>query len=284
MDAEIWKPCTIDTAYKISNHGRIKNIYEMINTIKPHLTGYTRINIRNYGTIGLHRLVALAFIPNNDKTKNVVNHIDGNKQNNHVSNLEWVSIKENNNKKVFKNTYKKTEVTESLVNETWINVEYEGYTYKASNYGRIETPSGNKTFGSKSVDGYCNYKTLNNKFIRVHNIICKAYNGSKPSLSHIVNHKDFNRSNNKPDNLEWVTQKENVRHALSKRTYKAAHNCRKIAQWSSDLNECIEVFNSVSECSQKINITRSGIQHALVNRYNTKIFGGYYWEYITLDL
>lgn len=47
-------------------------------------------------TLYAHRMVAETFIPNNDPTKDCVNHIDGNKQNNHYTNLEWVTKAENN--------------------------------------------------------------------------------------------------------------------------------------------------------------------------------------------
>jgi len=56
--------------------------------------GYQTVVIRRK-THMIHRLVAQAFIPNPDK-KPCVNHIDGNKLNNHVSNLEWCSVQENN--------------------------------------------------------------------------------------------------------------------------------------------------------------------------------------------
>jgi len=61
---------------------------------KPHHTGYifVRVNIKKFS---LHHLVASTFIKN-PHLKPVVNHIDGNKTNNSVANLEWVTISENN--------------------------------------------------------------------------------------------------------------------------------------------------------------------------------------------
>lgn len=44
----------------------------------------------------IHRLVAKAFVNGENEDNNIVNHIDGNKENNHYSNLEWCSISYNN--------------------------------------------------------------------------------------------------------------------------------------------------------------------------------------------
>lgn len=61
---------------------------------KVNPKGYARVNLPGLGTILLHRLIADLFIPN-PENKPQVNHIDGNKLNNSVTNLEWVTNQEN---------------------------------------------------------------------------------------------------------------------------------------------------------------------------------------------
>jgi hypothetical protein len=55
--------------------------------------GYMYVRTTN-GNLQVHRLVASAFVPN-PNNKQYVNHIDGDKQNNHYTNLEWVTCREN---------------------------------------------------------------------------------------------------------------------------------------------------------------------------------------------
>ena len=99
---EEWKPVVYCDNYEISNKGKLRNKFTgLILKTAVDRYGYEKVHIvksdkSNYFTT-IHRLVALAWLDNNDDNKLQVNHIDGNKLNNELSNLEWVSARENIN-------------------------------------------------------------------------------------------------------------------------------------------------------------------------------------------
>jgi hypothetical protein len=88
--------------YKISNYGRIMShkrkkpiiLKQSIRSRKCYLRVALVDGSGKVRTVDVHRLVAIHFIPNPD-SKPQVNHIDCNKLNNHVTNLEWVTVSEN---------------------------------------------------------------------------------------------------------------------------------------------------------------------------------------------
>ena len=95
---EIWKPITgWEDLYAVSSLGRVKNIKRgKVRKIFPGTGGYWRVVLRRNGkqkNFSVHRLVAQEFIGFSDKPE--VNHKDGDKNNNAVSNLEWTTHKEN---------------------------------------------------------------------------------------------------------------------------------------------------------------------------------------------
>lgn len=116
LQNETWKEIENSDYYAISDKGRIKRLEHSVwsswnnsySTFKEKLLTPNNNNTKGYyrqavkyidGTIvieSIHRLVARMFIENdNPMVKNQINHIDGNKSNNCVENLEWCSQSEN---------------------------------------------------------------------------------------------------------------------------------------------------------------------------------------------
>ena len=100
---EIWKDVIgYEGLYQVSNMGRVKSLrkgkrFNKIMKQTPNYKGYLEISFCVKGKdkkFKVHRLVAMAFIPNIDN-KPLVNHKNGNKQDNIFSNLEWVTHGEN---------------------------------------------------------------------------------------------------------------------------------------------------------------------------------------------
>ena len=81
--------------YKITKDGRVWSEITGIWKSTSVINGYENVSLRNR-QMAVHRLVAQTFI-SNPENKPYVNHIDSNKRNNKVTNLEWVTQKENCN-------------------------------------------------------------------------------------------------------------------------------------------------------------------------------------------
>jgi hypothetical protein len=98
-----WRACRGYPNYEVSNEGDVRNIRSGLQ-LKPMMnprSGYLQVILRNPDkpkreTLKIHRLVAIAFLPN-PLDLPAVNHIgaDGNKKLNTVENLEWVTHAEN---------------------------------------------------------------------------------------------------------------------------------------------------------------------------------------------
>lgn len=141
---EIWKDIEgYEGLYQISNLGRVKSLkWNKERILKPFLdtSKYMRVklssNLKEKNFL-VHRLVACAFIV--DGVDDFVNHVDGNKLNNNLLNLEWVNKSENVH-------HHKLKQQRSLP----INIHYN----KAKNKFEYYYSKNNK----KIISGYCNTK------------------------------------------------------------------------------------------------------------------------------
>ena len=106
-ELEIYAPIDGFPDYLVTSHGRVLSLHtyhgsNKIREIKPRINkvnGYLYVDLHNNGnkkTFKVHTLVANSFITNHENKKEI-NHIDEDKTNNLVSNLEWVSHNENIN-------------------------------------------------------------------------------------------------------------------------------------------------------------------------------------------
>ena len=167
--------------------------------------------------------------------------------------------------------------------EYWKDIKgYEGL-YQISNLGRVKSLPRNGTIKDERIIKYSLDKygypqvVLNNKkhkCFRVHRLVAEAFIPN-PQNKSTVNHIDGNKTNNKLNNLEWNTIKENNDHALRTGLQKFKGN--KINQYTLD-GRFIKQWKSQREIERKIKVNHSNLKLACKGVY--KQCNGFIWRYV----
>lgn len=174
--------------------------------------------------------------------------------------------------------------------EIWKDIPgYEG-KYQASTFGRIrslvdyrigrdvEVPHIMKQRPARHGYLACH---IGKKQIKVHRLVAVTY-VENPFNKPQVNHKDGNKLNNRPENLEWVTMEENENHALQNGLidgFRATASLAKPVSQFSLSGEHIQTFWSAGEASRKTGVFQSQITSCCLKKKGFRTAGGYTWRF-----
>lgn len=276
------RACARLAAVQVSSYGRVMSRLRIRSYGYLNLAGYRVVQIVPHGKFFVHRLVARTFIgPPPSSQAAEIHHVDGNKGNNQVNNLEYVTRSQNimyswqNNasrrsageilgKPVLARCLDKPEwcaypsvlecsrqlglhgpnisnvlngrrkragtytfrwgparEPDALLGEVWqdARMNHGGPSLRSllvSSHGRVRN-RGIISCGSQNAQGYRTVRVTYDgcrHHLLVHRLVAVAFLGPPPSPQHQdVNHRDRNRSNNRIENVEYVTRAQNVQHS-----------------------------------------------------------------------
>lgn len=266
------------TQYLISDIGEIKNIKTnkiLKGTIR---NGYQMVKL----TINsqkkdflIHRLVATTFLENPLNLPQV-NHKDKNKLNNAVSNLEWVSIQENmlhRSKNLFIDKKIRKKKEKIILNEHWR--QYKNSNYWISDTGKCYNQQTQYLLSPIKSGNYYKYCfSINGKkeSALIHKLVYSLFKDDYDEQKQI-NHIDGNKQNNSLENLELVTNQQNVLHSY----YILHNNIHQIGQFDIQ-NNLIAIYDSMSAAARAINGSVSAISQVCAGK--AKTHKGFIWKKI----
>lgn len=156
--------------------------------------------------------------------------------------------------------------------------------YKISNLGNVyvrrkeRVKGGLKKTGINAKNGYtyiCLTKDGKQKTYLLHRLVAENFLEPIPGKT-FINHKDFNKQNNRVDNLEYVSRKENYEHYLNNSaSYPNEWRPRKVARYTLD-GKFVKMYDSTREAAADTNDTHV----SEVCRGRRKQSKGYTWKYV----
>lgn len=183
-------------------------------------------------------------------------------------------------------------MVQDLEGEIWRDIkDYEGL-YQVSNYIRVKSLPRNGTILTESIlkqrinkDGYRVVQFSKNGKIRnhfIHRLVAEAFLENPNNLPYI-NHKDENKLNNIPENLEWCDSKYNcnygTRNERIKRFSKDNHASKPIVQIDKNTNEIIKEWDSIMDAERALGIDNGHISACCKGKKYYKTVGGFKWKY-----
>ncbi len=161
--------------------------------------------------------------------------------------------------------------------EEWKVIE-KSTNYEVSSYGYIRNKNTNKVLKPTIINGYAAVGLrVNNKTIMsfLHRVVATSFLIC-PNETFIVNHKDGCKTNNNVDNLEWISQSENGKHAYRLNLQKP--NSIGVSQYTLD-NVFVRDYESLLDAEKETGIYNGHISGVCRGIRGRKTAGGYIWVY-----
>jgi hypothetical protein len=144
--------------------------------------------------------------------------------------------------------------------------------YEISTNGQVRNKTTLKILSQMLKNGYYMVH-IGKKTLAIHRLIASEFLDN-PCNYTIVNHKDGNRQNNSVDNLEWTTQKLNVKHSVQNGLIKP-YQCP-VIQYSLD-NQFIKEYSSMTLAAESVECNRRAIYAVCIGENKTA--KGFIWKY-----